>query len=89
MLEQTEEYRTDFETIFSDTNPVQQVELGVKPGDYKEPLPDLKESFVWFVLTDRPGEAGGSWGARIQFFYRYEELIAYRTQIRNNLKIDP
>ena len=89
MLEQIEEYRTDFEIIFSDENSAQQVELGVKPGDYKEPLPDLKESFVWFVLTDRPGEAGGNWGARIQFFYRYEELIAYRTQIRNNLKIDP
>ena len=66
----------------------ERVMLGVKPGDSLEPLPDLKESFLWFVLTGHPEEADGEWGARIRFFYQYEELAAYRTQIRNNLKID-
>lgn len=88
MLEQTESYRTAFAAEFpEEEEPAMQVQLGVKPGDYVEPPPDMKESFLWFVLTDQPKEAAGSWGARIRFFYRFEELVEYRTQIRNNLKI--
>lgn len=88
MLEQTESYRLAFAAAFpEEEDPGIQVQLGVKPGDYVEPPPDMKESFLWFVLTDQPGEESGSWGARIRFFYRFEELVAYRTQIRNNLKI--
>lgn len=89
MLEQTKDYGARFEETFGDTeNAREQVLLGVKPGDLEESAPDFKESFMWFVLTGHPGEADGIWGARIRFFYQYEELLAYRTQIRNNLKID-
>ncbi len=67
---------------------VHQPQLGVKPGDYIEPPPDFAASFLWFVLTDRPEEADGEWGVRIGFFYQFDELAAYRMQIRNNLKLE-
>ncbi len=88
-LSQAEPYHTAFAQAFPEgEDSPERVMLGVKPGDSLEPLPDLKESFLWFVLTGHPEEADGEWGARIRFFYQYEELAAYRTQIRNNLKID-
>ncbi|NBH71139.1 Zn-dependent exopeptidase M28 [Clostridiaceae bacterium] len=88
-LSQTERYYTAFAQAFPESGDVtERVMLGAKPGESKKTLPDLKESFMWFVLTGHPGEADGEWGARIRFFYQYEELAAYRTQIRNNLKID-
>ena len=90
MLGHTGPYGTAFAEEFPEEDgSVEQVLTGLKPGDIPEPLPDFKESFMWFVLTDQTEEADGEWGARIQFFYQYEELAAYRTLIRNNLKIDP
>ncbi len=88
LFQQTGTYGDDFEKTFSEWDTSQeQVFLGVKPGDLGEPEPSFEESFLWFVLTDHPGEADGIWGARIRFFYQYEELTAYRTQIRNNLRM--
>lgn len=88
-LKETKHYHDAFLQAFLDREDLpERVMLGVKPGDGFEQLPDLPESFLWFVLTDQPEEADGEWGARIRFFYQYEELTAYRTQIRNNLKID-
>ena len=88
-LKETKHYHDAFLQAFPDREDLpERVMLGVKPGDGFEQLPDLPESFLWFVLTDQPEEADGEWGARIRFFYQYEELAAYRTQIRNNLKID-
>lgn len=88
LFKETGTYGADFDQIFSEWEMSQeQVLLGVKPGDLEGPEPGFEESFMWFVLTDQPGEADGIWGARIRFFYQYEELVAYRTQIRNNLKM--
>ena len=88
LFKQTGTYGADFDQIFSEWEMSQdQVFLGVKPGEIGGPEPGFEESFMWFVLTDQPGEADGIWGARIRFFYQYEELAAYRTQIRNNLKM--
>lgn len=90
MLEYTGGYRTAFAEEFPEEDgPEERVFPGLRPGESPEPLPDFKESFLWFVLTDRPEDADSEWGARIRFFYQYEELLAYRTLIRNNLKIDP
>ncbi|MCI8659519.1 MAG: M28 family peptidase [Lachnospiraceae bacterium] len=90
MLDQTRRYGIAFTEAFpEEDDSVEQVLTGLRPGDIPEPLPDFKESFMWFVLTDQTEEADGEWGARIRFFYQYEELAAYRTLIRNNLKIDP
>lgn len=89
MIGYTERYGTAFgEAFLEGDGSVQQVLTGLRPGDIPEPLPDFKESFMWFVLTDQPEEADGEWGARIRFFYQYEELAAYRKLIRNNLKIE-
>ncbi len=68
---------------------IHQAQPGVRPGTYLEPPPDFAHSFLWFVLTGRPGSGDGEWGRRIGFFYQFEELAAYRAQIRNNLNMGP
>lgn len=64
------------------------VQPGVSPGEAMKDLPDFAESFMWFVLADHSQSSlSGSWGARISFFYNYEELVSYRTWVRNNLQL--
>ncbi len=86
MLEQTEPYRSAFEEVFGEKEGEESVLLGLEPGEMTKQLPDMKESFLWFVLVDPP-DVEGEWGERIRFFYQYEELTAYRNRIRNNLML--
>lgn len=64
-------------------------EPGVHPGSIPVPVPDFAESFQWFVLTERPQDEAYGWGSRIRFFYEFEELVAYRERVRENLGLDP
>ena len=86
MQEQTEPYRSAFEEVFGEKEGEESVLLGLEPGEMTKQLPDMKESFLWFVLVDPP-DVEGEWGERIRFFYQYEELTAYRNRIRNNLML--
>lgn len=86
MLEQTEPYHTAFWELFGEKDGEEQVRSGLEPGILTKELPDMKESFLWFVLIEPP-DVEGEWGDRIRFFYQYEELTAYRTMIRNNLML--
>lgn len=86
MLEQTEPYRSAFEEVFGEKEGEESVLLGLEPGEMTKQLPDMKESFLWFVLVNPP-DVEGEWGERIRFFYQYEELTAYRNMIRNNLML--
>lgn len=66
-----------------------QAEPGVQPGAVKVPKPDFAESFLWFVLTEKPQGDVYGWGSRIRYFYDFEELVTYRQQVRENLGLEP
>lgn len=49
--------------------------------------PDFSTAFTMFVLTDQPDEAPGDWKEEVRFFYQSEECVDYRSQVRQNLKM--
>ncbi len=59
-------------------------------GDAEETwqLPDFAESFMWFVLADRPQEEG-EFDRRIRFFYELDGMPEYREQVRGRLQDIP
>ena len=48
------------------------------------PSEDIAESFTYFVLWDAP-EGDAVWEEKLNFFYRYPELVEFRTQARARL----
>lgn len=44
-----------------------------------DPSEDIAESFTYFVLWDAP-EGDAVWEEKLNFFYRYPELVEFRTQ---------
>lgn len=64
-------------------------QLGVHPGSTSVPKPGFEESFLWFVLTDKPQDEAYGWGSRIRFFYEFDELVTYRSRVRENLGLEP
>lgn len=74
-LEQTEDRQEDF----SETTP--------ETAEGRETaLPDFATAFTMFVTADRPKEIQGGWEQATAFFYQREDLFAYRSQVRQNLK---
>lgn len=64
------------------------VETGIEPGVMMEPaqgVPDFADSFAMFVLAGQPEETEGDWNQRILFFYGFENMVAYRSQVQENL----
>ena len=49
-----------------------------------DPSEDIAESFTYFVLWDAP-EGDAVWEEKLNFFYRYPELVEFRTQARARL----
>ena len=49
--------------------------------------PDFSTAFTMFVLTDQPDETPGDWKEEVRFFYQSDECVDYRSQVRQNLKI--
>ncbi|MCC8126513.1 MAG: M28 family peptidase [Clostridiales bacterium] len=54
-------------------------------GKGEENFPDFVESFRLFVMAEKPEENLGEWGDRVRFFYEYEELTEYRSQVREGM----
>ncbi|MGL4337842.1 MAG: hypothetical protein ACRCST_13195 [Turicibacter sp.] len=63
-----ERHKDDFITPYASTNPVE----------------DISESFVHFVLDDKP-KGSLIKDKKIQFFYNYDNLVTLRTEIRHKL----
>lgn len=64
--------------------------LDVAPGDVTEDdltPPDFETAFEYFVLCQKPVNREGSWSGRVGFFYKFEELTAYRNRVRKNLQL--
>lgn len=64
--------------------------IGVAPGDITEEEltpPDFETGFERFVLCQKPENQDGNWSSRVMFFYGFEELTAYRNQVRKNLQL--
>lgn len=62
-------------------------ETGQSVSPSPDDMPDFAESFQWFVLTRNRKAVPGEWGERIRFFEAFEELVSYRSQVRENLKL--
>ncbi len=55
--------------------------IGEEAGNGETDFPDFAESFRLFVMAEKPEENLGEWGDRVRFFYEYEELTEYRSQV--------
>ncbi|MDO5407049.1 MAG: M28 family peptidase [Eubacteriales bacterium] len=65
-------------------------QTGVRPGEGTDAdlgLPDFAESFTMFVLAGQPEDPMGDWSRRVQFFYGYRDMTAYRKLVRKNLQL--
>ncbi len=66
------------------------VEIGAAPGEMASETrssPDFVTAFTMFVLTGRPDETPGAWKKEVSFFYQNEACVNYRSQVRQNLKL--
>lgn len=64
----------DFVTAYASTNPSE----------------DIAEAFAYFVLWPESGQpADAVWRQKIDFFYAYPELVAFRDQVRGDLGLNP
>ena len=65
-------------------------ETGAAPGSHRAETgssPDFVTAFTMFVLTDEPDGTPGEWKEEIGFFYQNEACVNYRSQVRQNLKL--
>lgn len=87
------EYRTLFGERF-EQEPLPEDEktvlVGVAPGEAaQKELPPLnfEDSFRFFVLIAEPEDGESEWHDRVRFFYQFEELVQYRRQVRDSLRL--
>lgn len=58
----------------------------IDPYASTDPSEDICESFTFFILRPRDPDADSDvWSQKLDFFYRYPELVEFRTTVRGNL----
>lgn len=60
----------------------------IDPYASTDPSEDICESFTFFVLRPRDPDADAAvWSQKLDFFYRYPELVEFRQTVRDNLDL--
>ena len=60
----------------------------ITPYASTDPSEDICESFAFFVLRPRDFRADEDvWSRKLDFFYQYPQLVAFREEVRGNLEL--